>query len=465
MKVYRVRTPSSESLQNKAGGKPFINDLLQCNHEGIIMQNINNEIQTSKQEDQHDWRRKTVMFLTGQTITLFGSMLVQYAMIWYITLTTKSGTMMMISTLCGFVPQILISLPAGVWADRYDRKKLIILSDSMIAFSTLILAVIWLSGFESLWLLFIISAIRSLGAGIQTPAVSAILPQLVPQDKLMRVNGINGSIQGVTMIAAPVVSGAMMTVFSLSSIFFFDVVTAVIGISMLSIIKIPLHAKALEQSNTNQRQDMKEGFLYIWHHPFLKTLIGFYFFIMLLIVPAALLTPLLTVRKFGDEVWRLTLIEVAFSGGAVIGGLMIAIWRGFKNRILTINLAALAFGLLTASMGIANVFWLFLLLMIITGIMLPFYNTSSTTLLQERIETNMQGRVFSLVQVGSSTAFPLGIALFGPLSDAVPIDSLLVVTGLLLVLIAGLMLTNRKLRCAEGGCEDDLGITSENSVS
>lgn len=399
------------------------------------------------------WKRKTVLFLTGQTISLFGSMLVQYAMIWYITLTTQSGAMMMISTLCGFVPQILVSLPAGVWADRYDRKKLIMLSDGMIAFSTLILAIVWISGYESLWLLFVISAVRSLGAGIQTPAVGAVLPMLVPQEKLMRVNGINGSIQGITMIAAPVISGALMTAFSISAIFFIDVGTAVIGITMLAFIAIPLHAKAMEVSENNQWFDMKEGFRYIWHHPFLKTLIFFYFMIMFLIVPAAMLTPLLTVRKFGDEVWRLTIIEVAFSGGAVLGGFIIAAWQGFKNRIFTITLSTLAFGLLTLLMGLANVFWLFMVLMLLTGIILPFYNTSSTTLLQERVETNMQGRVFSLVQVGSSAAFPLGIALFGPLADIMPIGLLLIATGALLIFVAVLMLSNRKLRCAEGGCE------------
>jgi len=112
-----------------------------------------------------NWTKKTALFLIGQTITLFGSMLVQYSISWHITLTTKSGLMLTIITICGFAPQILISLFAGVWADRYDRKKLIILSDSMIALSTAVLAVLFTLGYDMIWLLFVISAVRSVGSG------------------------------------------------------------------------------------------------------------------------------------------------------------------------------------------------------------------------------------------------------------------------------------------------------------
>ena len=100
------------------------------------------------------WKKPITRFLTAQTISLFGSSLVQYAIVWYITLTTSSGKMLTISTLCGFLPQILISLFAGVWIDRYDRKTMIMLSDSAIAVSTLLLAIAFLSGHKSVWLLF-----------------------------------------------------------------------------------------------------------------------------------------------------------------------------------------------------------------------------------------------------------------------------------------------------------------------
>ena len=154
---------------------------------------------------------------------------------------------MTISIVCGFVPTFILSPIAGVWADRYNRKILIILSDSLIAISTLVLAILFLIGYDELWLLFVMSAIRAIGTGIQTPAVGAILPQLVPEDKLTKVNGTNGSIQALVMLVSPMVSGALLTMASIETIFFIDVITAAIAIfTLLAFLKIPAHAKALQ---------------------------------------------------------------------------------------------------------------------------------------------------------------------------------------------------------------------------
>ena len=125
---------------------------------------------------EYNWKNKTARFLTAQTISLFGSSIVQYAIVWYITLTTSSGKMLTLSTLCGFLPQILIAPFAGVWIDRWNRKKIVMLSDTAIAVSTLLLALAFLAGYKNVWLLLAVLVIRSAGTGIQTPAVNAILP-------------------------------------------------------------------------------------------------------------------------------------------------------------------------------------------------------------------------------------------------------------------------------------------------
>src|SRR3954468_8202372 len=111
-----------------------------------------------------NWKRNIIIFLGSQTISLFGSSLVQYAIMWHITLTTQSGVMMTLSIVCGFVPTFFLSPIAGVWDELYKLKVLIILSDSMIAISTLILAILFLNGYDSLWLLFVMSAVRAIGA-------------------------------------------------------------------------------------------------------------------------------------------------------------------------------------------------------------------------------------------------------------------------------------------------------------
>ena len=108
-------------------------------------------------------------FLGSQTISFFGSSIVQYAILWYLTLTTQSGIIMMLSVVFGFLPTFFISPFAGVWADRYNRKRLIVLSDGVTAFSTLVLIVLFLVGQRSIWVLLVASAIRALGSGIQMP--------------------------------------------------------------------------------------------------------------------------------------------------------------------------------------------------------------------------------------------------------------------------------------------------------
>ena len=159
---------------------------------------------------KENWLKNIILFLSSQTISLFGSSLVQYAIMWHITLTTESGLMMTLYIICGFIPTFILSPVAGVWADRYNRKMLIILSDGLIATATLVLAILFLMGFDAIWLLFVMAAIRAFGTGIQTPAVGAILPQIVPKDKLTKVNGANGSIQAVIMFVSPMVSAALL---------------------------------------------------------------------------------------------------------------------------------------------------------------------------------------------------------------------------------------------------------------
>ena len=107
-----------------------------------------------------NWKRNIAFFITGQTISLIGSLLVQYAIMWYITLTTQSGVMMTISILSGFVPGLLLAPFAGVWADRFDRKKLIIIADAFIAILTIITALVFLLGYREIWLLFVVSVFR-----------------------------------------------------------------------------------------------------------------------------------------------------------------------------------------------------------------------------------------------------------------------------------------------------------------
>ncbi|MGE7610673.1 MFS transporter [Paenibacillus sp. NPDC101420] len=381
------------------------------------------------------WKRKITLFLTAQTISLFGSSLVQYAIIWYITLTTTSGVMMTISTVCGFLPQMAISLFAGVWIDRYSRKKMIMLADGMIAIATLILAVMFLLGYHNIWLLYLILLIRAAGTGIQVPAVNAHLPQIVPKDQLMKVNGVNSSISSLMIFLAPAAGGVILSISTIETAFFIDVMTAIIGIGMMCIIVIPAHAK-VEDGQKSNVQDIKEGFKYLKDHAFIKQLLIYLFVVMILISPAAFLTPLMVSRSFGPEVWRLTASEMTFSAGALVGGVLIASWGGFKSRMHTNILACALYGLLMVGLGVAPMFAMYLLFNLLIGITMPCFNAPLTVLLQQNVDPDMQGRVFSLVQVTNSCALPLGMVLFGPLADSVQVETILIFAGIVVIMCA-----------------------------
>lgn len=382
-----------------------------------------------------NWKRTIVLFLTSQTISLFGSALVQYAIMWYVTLETKSGMMMTLYILFGFVPTFILSPFAGVWVDQFNRKKLIAISDGLIAVTTLILAITFMMGYETMWLLFLAVAIRALGAAIQVPAVSAILPQMVPEDQLVRVNGINGSIQAATMFIAPIVSASLLTFADLKSIFFIDVVTAMIGIgTLLLFIPIKPHAKATLEK-VRYIEDLKKGLQYINRQKFLKPFFFFFAIIFFLAAPIAFLTPLQTVRSFGDEVWRLTAIELAFTGGMVIGGGLIALWAGLRNRIKTMLAGGIVIAVTTIAIGLSTNFTIYLVFMAVCGLAMPYFNTPSMTFLQERVDPNYLGRIFGIFSMISSSMMPIGMLVFGPIADVVKIEWLLIISGSLMLLV------------------------------
>jgi DHA3 family macrolide efflux protein-like MFS transporter len=393
---------------------------------------------------KNKWKKDIILFIASQTISLLGSSLVQYAIMWYITLHTKSGVMMTISIICGFLPTFFLSPFAGVWADRYNRKMLIVLADSFIAVTTLLMAILFFLGYESMGLLFVMSALRAIGSGIQAPAVGAIIPQIVPEDQLTKVNGINGSIQAMVMLVSPMLSGVLLTFATIEAIFFVDVFTAAIAVIVLTFfLKVAAHAKAQSSQGISYFKDLKAGILYIKDHAYVRKFFVFCAFFFFLVAPAAILTPLQVTRSFGDDVWRLTAIEIAFSIGMMLGGIIMASWGGFSNRIHTMTLSSFAFGICAFALGVVPSFWFYLLIMVIIGLSMPFFNTPSMVLLQEKVEADFLGRVFGVLGMISSSMMPLGMLVFGPLADLIRIEWLLIGTGILMFVQSFFLIGNK----------------------
>lgn len=396
---------------------------------------------------KYNWKKNTGVFLASQAVSILGSSLVQFAITSYITVQTKSGIYATIGILCAILPIFLLSPFAGVWADRYNRKTLIMLADGGIAICTLAVAIAFLMGFESINLLFVALIIRGIGSAIQSPCVSALLPDIVPEEHLTRVNGINGSLQSLFTLASPILGALLLSLMPLGTIFFVDIVTAAIAIViMLTAFVLPKKEKAVQQSEeANYFAELKQGFSYIRKTRFLMEFFGFCVIYFIMMAPAAFLTQVQVVRNYGDDYWHLSAIEVAFSVGMLIGGIAITLWGGLKNKVYTIALAAAIMGICTFGMGIRMPFVPYLILMGAFGLAMPVLNTPAMTLLQERVEPQYMGRVFGVMTMINTSMMPLGMVIFGPFADVVSIEVILLATGTVTLLLSLLMIRAREL--------------------
>lgn len=360
------------------------------------------------------WKMKTLVFLVSQGCTLLGSSIVQFALVWYITMESSSGFWVASLSLCAFLPQFAISLFSGVWADRYNRKLLIIASDGLIALSTLGLALLspLLKTNASIFpALLLVSALRSLGTGVQVPAVSAMIPQLVDKQHLMRFNALNATLQSAVQFASPFIAGFFLSFLSLRSTLFLDVGTAVVGISLLSVLVVPTVRAVQAGEGSSMVREIAEGLAFARKQKWMARMLRTYALFIFLSVPAGFLATLFVTRTYQQSYLYMTMVEVV----------------GF--------LGMSCFGLLAIGMGVIDSIVVYLSLMLLYGIALTMVQTSTITLLQQRTPAEVQGRVFGFLQMIFSGALPLGMVTFGPLADRMPMRMLMTLSGILLLLL------------------------------
>jgi DHA3 family macrolide efflux protein-like MFS transporter len=387
-----------------------------------------NRTETAAPAVPEPWRRNVALFLTGQTVSLFGSMIVQFAVMWYVTLETRSGLAVALYAIAGFAPQGVVSIFGGVLADRINRRRLVMAADAGIAAATLMLALLMMNGITDLWLILLAVGVRSLGAGVQTPSVQAMIPQIVPPDQLMRVNGVFQTIQSIMALAAPAAAAAIYAAAGIVPVFFLDVVTAVIGIGFLARVSVPTLTR-VAQATTSYRQDLVEGMRYIWSRGIVRWLMGVFAIMFVLTGAPGFITPLLIARSFGSEKWMLAVLQIAFTVGMMLGGVLVATILAKRSRIGLILFATYGFAIFITLLGVAPNLWVFYGFMFTIGLLVPLFSTPFTTLIQETVEPEKHGRVFSYVAIVMALGNPIGMAVFGPLADVISVESLLIATG------------------------------------
>lgn len=382
-------------------------------------------------QDNRNWRRGAVAYLFSSNMFVFGSSTVIFAVLWHIAAVTSSGAWMTYASLAAALPALIVGPSAGVWADRCRRNWLIIGSASGVTIATLILAVIYLTHSNELWLLLAISAVRSVGTGFQTPASNALLPQLVPKTQVTRMNGINQIVMSMMLLVSPLLAGYILNDLGMIWIFVVDAGTALLAVLSLA----TLHVPAVKATGTE-------------HHAFISSLryvrkthtLAIFMLLtvtaFILITPSSQLSTLYVNRTFGHGVWNLTFNEFAWTTGACLGGLYIALHKKLPDQLRVIAVGMAGSGVAFAAMGIPRQFTVYLFFMFVSGVFYPILTAGQTIYIQENVDPQMMGRVFSLWSILSTGIYPIAMLGYGPLADVVPINRIFIVTGLLLVVVA-----------------------------
>ncbi|MHB8779531.1 MAG: MFS transporter [Anaerolineales bacterium] len=369
-----------------------------------------------------NWFARFFTIWTGQAISLFGSALVQFALVWWLTQKTGSATTLTTAFLIAMLPQIILGPFAGALVDRWNRRIIMISADATIALFSLLLAWLFATGRVEVWHIYAIMAIRSLGGAFHFPAMSASTPLMVPGEHLTRVNGLNQTLQGINGLIAPPVGALLLGFFQTQIVLLVDVGTAAMAILPLLFIPIPQPERSEESTQTMKPtlfNDIGVALRYIRSWPGLVAILAMALFLNFLLVPSGALLPLLVTEHFRKGAIELGFLESAQGFGLIAGGITLSIWGGFKRKIATsiIGIIGLGLGIMLVGLAPANLFYLAIAGTVVLGFMIPITNGPIGAILQSVIRPDMQGRIMSLVNSAATAISPLGLLLAGPLSD------------------------------------------------
>ena len=387
------------------------------------------------------WQRTFFVIWIGQAFSLFGSNLVQFALVWWLTKTTGSPVVLATATFMALLPNVFLAPFAGALVDRWNRQKVMILADGGIAFATLILVILFWSGRIQIWHVYLIMFIRALGSTFHWPAMRASTSLMVPQKHLSRIAGLNEALGGLMNIVSPPLGALLLEILPMQHVLSIDILTAFLAILPLLFVTIPQPIKKLSEETITPRQllaDVVEGYHYMvkWTGLFILTIMAT--IVNFLINPAFTFTPLLVTKVFNGGVWQLSWMESVFSIGVVTGGLLLSVWGGFRRQIFTImmGVTGMGLGILLITFAPQNMFYLAVIGMAVTGFMNPITNGSISTIMQARVAPEMQGRVFTLLNSLASAMSPLGMLAAVPVAERFGIRAWFFLGGISCFLLA-----------------------------
>ncbi len=374
---------------------------------------------------------------SGQAVSLLGSQLVQFSLIWWLTQTTGSATVLATAVLVSLLPQIFLGPLAGAIVDRWNRRLLMILADSLVALATVGLAVLFWTGLVQVWHVYALMLLRSAFGLFHWSAMQASTSLMVPKEHLSRIQGLNQVLMGVMNIGAAPLGALLLLWLPMQGILSIDIVTAAIAVICLFFVAIPQPERHLStqtgEGGTGLWRDVRDGLRYVWAWPGLMLIAGLATLINLLLNPTNALQPLLVTDHFHGQAFQLAWMELAWGVGVVAGGLTLSAWGGFRRRVITSLLGIVVLGVCMAVLGLipSSGFWLAVGVVFVVGFTGPMIDGPLFAVLQTVVAPEMQGRVFMLVISMAKAISPIGLIVAGPLADKFGVRIWFLVGGVL----------------------------------
>lgn len=399
--------------------------------------------------DQKPWKARFFTIWGGQAFSIVGSQLVQFALIWYLTVDTGSATVLATAAMIGTLPQVILGPFVGTLVDRWSRRKIMLLADSTITLFTILLALQFSLGDVAIWQIYIVMFVRSLAGSFHSSAMSASTSLLVPVEHLTRIQGLNQMLNGgLNVISAPL-GALLLGILPIQGVLLIDVGTALLAILPLCSIQVPQPERLTKGKNSEAAgsaiwQDFQAGIRYFLGWPGLLIVALMTIGINFTIIPAFSLLPLMVKDYFGGSAIHLGWVEAAMGFGMIGGGALLGAWGGFKRKMLTSMLGLMGMGVGTLMMAIAppSGLWVAVTAALCVGIMTPITMGPFYAVIQSAVEPDMQARIMTILSSIGGGMAPLGLMIAGPVADLTGIQTWFFLGGSLCVMmsIAGLFI-------------------------
>jgi DHA3 family macrolide efflux protein-like MFS transporter len=380
--------------------------------------------QSASRQPPSYWPVPFFTIWAGQALAMITSELVQFALIWWLTESFGSATVVGIATMTALLPRALLGPFLGALVDRWNRRVVLLASHVAIILSLIYLGYLFRVDVVSIAVVYLIILVRACGKSFQMPAMLASTALMVPEKRLSRVAGLNQMVQGVMLVVAPPLGAVLVHTLPLHTIIAVDIAGAFLAGVVLMIVSIPnpprvVSSEAQLAGWRSLWQDVRAGVRYVWNWRGASEMLSISTTINFLSCPAFMLTSILVTQRFGGAEREFGLMGAATGIGMVCGGVALSAWGGFHRPMQTslMGIIGMAGAMLVTGLAPESAFWMAVGSMFAGGFMIPMCMAPIQALVQKAVEPAMQGRVLTLFDSISTAISPLSLAVAGPVFD------------------------------------------------